>query len=133
MVPTLVEIPNILVYLFVNFFLKTIEYRGRDTALDIITGEPTYTESKQWDYISYPSYINYCLKRRCSVANNVQPVVTGTAVRIDNCLKRTSAIKIATMKIMDNFCYAIMCTTKSTLFVVSKDANGKQRKALVSP
>jgi len=46
------------------------------------------------------------------------------AVRINNCLKRTSAIKVATIKITDDFHYEWshqMPTTKSTLFVVSKD------------
>jgi len=40
----------------------------------------------------------------------------------NNCLNRTSAIKTATMKITDDFCYEWhMPTTKLTLFVVSKD------------
>ena len=41
-----------------------------------------------------------------------------------NCLKSTSAIKIATMKNMDNFCLEgkpSCATTKLTLFAVSKD------------
>ena len=47
-----------------------------------------------------------------------------TAVRIKNCLKSTSAIKIATMKNMDDFRYKgkpSRATTISTLFVVSED------------
>jgi len=44
-----------------------------------------------------------------------------TAVQINNYLKRTSTIKVPTMKIMDDFCYKHVCTTKSTLFMVSKD------------
>ena len=65
-----------------------------------------------------------------------------TAVRINNCLKRTSAMKVATMKITDDFrcewkpsrAYhkAIhVPTTKSSLFAVSKD-DGTQRRTLVS-
>jgi len=41
-----------------------------------------------------------------------------TAVWINNCLKRISAIKEATMKITDDF---HMSTTKSTLFMENKD------------
>ena len=48
-----------------------------------------------------------------------------TAVRIKNCLKSTSAIKIATMTNTDNFRYEegkpSRAIAKSTLFVVSKD------------
>jgi len=44
------------------------------------------------------------------------------AVWINNCLKRISAIKVATMKITDDFHYDIMyLPQKSTLFVESKD------------
>ena len=47
-----------------------------------------------------------------------------TAVRIKNCLKSTSVIKVATMKNTDNFrCTkeASLATTKLLLFNVSKD------------
>ena len=46
------------------------------------------------------------------------------AERINNCSKSTSAIKVATMKNTDNFCYERKpshATTKLTLFTVSKD------------
>jgi len=46
------------------------------------------------------NYIYYCLKGRCFVANYVQPVIQHY-----NCLKITSAIKVATMKIIDDFRY----------------------------
>jgi len=49
------------------------------------------------------SYINYRLKRRQFIDGYVQPVYT--ALPINNYLKRTSAIKVATMKITLNFCY----------------------------
>jgi len=38
-----------------------------------------------------------------------------TEVRINNCLKRTFAIKVDTMKIMDDVYYEYKPTTKSTL------------------
>ena len=47
-----------------------------------------------------------------------------TVVQVKNCLKSTSAIKIAAMKNTDDFHYkgkASCATTKSTLFAVSKD------------
>ena len=68
-----------------------------------------------------PSYINYCLKSEVSIT---LCSTRYTAVRIKNCSKSTSAIKIATMKNMDDFCYEgkpSRATTKSTLFAVSKD------------
>jgi len=46
-----------------------------------------------------PSYINYHLKRGHFVASYVQPVI------INNCLKITSVIKVAPMKIMDDSHY----------------------------
>jgi len=52
------------------------------------------------------------------------------AVQINNCLKRTSSIKVATMKFLLRM-EAITClyTTKLTLFVMCKD----EWEALVSP
>ena len=47
-----------------------------------------------------------------------------TAVQIKNCSKSTSAIKIATMKNTDDFCFEgklSRATAKSTPFAVSKD------------
>jgi len=46
-----------------------------------------------------------------------------TAVRVNNCLKRTSAIKVATMKII----------TQNQHFSWWAKMNGIQRRALVSP
>ena len=54
-----------------------------------------------------------------------------TAVRIKNCSKSTSAIKIATMTNADNFRYEgkpSRAIAKSTLFAVSKDTTGKSMK-----
>ena len=51
-----------------------------------------------------PSYINYCLKSEVSIMLRCQLCSTHyTAVRTKNCLKSTSATKIATMKNTDNF------------------------------
>ena len=57
-----------------------------------------------------------------------------TAVRIKNCLKSTPAIKIATVKNMDDFHFEgkpSLARAKSTPFPVSKD-DGTQRRTLVS-
>ena len=71
------------------------------------------------------SYINYRLKSEISTTLRCRLRSTRyTAVRIKNCLKSTSAIKIATMTNTDNFCYEgkpSRAITKSTLFAVSKD------------
>ena len=72
-----------------------------------------------------PSYINYRLKSEASITLLCRLCSTHyTAVRIKNCLKSTSAIKIATMKNTDDFRYEgkpSHVTAKSTLFAVSKD------------
>jgi len=66
----------------------------------IITGKPTHIVSKPWHCT--PHLRIYRLKRRHFIAYYVQP-----AVQVNNCLKRTTAIKVATttMKIMDDFHY----------------------------
>ena len=77
---------------------------------------------KKW---ACPSYINYCLKSEVSITLRGQLYSSHyTAVRIKNCSKSTSAIKVATMKNTDDFHYEgkpSCATTKSTLFAVSKD------------
>ena len=74
---------------------------------------------------THPNYINYHLKSEVSITLRCWLCSTRyTAVRIKNCLKSTSAIKIATMKNMDNFRYEekpSRATAKSTPFAVSKD------------
>ena len=75
-----------------------------------------------------PSYINYCLKSEVSITLTkicCQLCSTCyTAVRIKNCLKSTSAIRIATMKNTGDFRYEgkpSCATAKLILFAVSKD------------
>ena len=72
-----------------------------------------------------PSHINYHLKSEVSITLHCRLCPTGyTAGRIKNYLKSTSAIKVATMKNMDDFCYKgkpSHSTTNLTLFAVSKD------------
>ena len=79
--------------------------------------------------------INYCLKSEVSITLHCQLCSTHyTALRIKNCSKSTSAIKVATMKNIDNFHYgwkSSHATAKLTLFAVSKD--GWDRRTLVSP
>ena len=63
--------------------------------------------------------INYCLKSEVSIILRCQP-----ALRIKKCLKSTSAIKVATMKNTDDFCYKgkpSRTAAKLTPFAVSKD------------
>ena len=69
--------------------------------------------------------INYCLKSEVFSMLRCQLCSTRyTTLQIKNCSKSTSAIKLATKKNMDEFCYEgkPSCTTiKSTRFAVSKD------------
>ena len=70
-----------------------------------------------------PSYINYCLKSEVSITLCCWLCsIRYRAVRIKNCSKSTSAIKIATMKNTDDFQYEgkpSRAIAKST--AVSKD------------
>ena len=72
-----------------------------------------------------PNHINYCLISEVSVTLHCQLCSTHyTAVRIKDCSKSTSAIKIATMKNTDNFHFKwkpSSAITKSTHFAVSKE------------
>ena len=72
------------------------------------------------EMVPRPSYINYHQKSEVSIMLRCRLCSTRyTAVRIKNCLKSTSAIKIATMKNMDNFRYEgkpSRTTAKSTFF-----------------
>ena len=85
-----------------------------------------------------PGYIDnyYRLKSEVSVTLRCRLCLTCyTAVRINNCLKSASAIKIATMTNTDDFRYEgkpPCAIAKSTLFAVSM-MNGTQRRTLVSP
>ena len=73
-----------------------------------------------------PDYFNnYCLKSEVSITLRCRLCPTHyTAVRIKNCLKSASAIKIATMTNMEDFHYEgkpSRAIAKLTLFAVSKD------------
>ena len=80
-------------------------------------------------YHARPGYINYRLKSKVFITLRCRLCSTCyTAVRIKNCLKSTSAIKIATITNTDDFrsCFRYegkpsCANTKSTLFAVSKD------------
>ena len=76
----------------------------------------------------YTLDINYRLKSEVSATHPCQLCSTRyTELRIKNCSKSTSAIKVATVKNMDNFHYKgkpSCVTAKSTPFTVSKDHKG---------
>ena len=97
--------------------LVTQQFRSRTAPL-----QSMHTERND---AAHPSYINYCLKSEVSITLLCLLCSTCyTAVRIKNCSKSSSAIKIATMKNTDDFCYEgkpSHATTKSTLFAVSID------------
>ena len=83
---------------------------------------------KRWCH-ACPGYINYHLKSEVSITLHCRLCSTCyTAVRIKNCLKSTSTIKIATMTNTDDFrsCFRYegkpsRANAKLTLFAVSKD------------
>ena len=81
---------------------------------------------KERNHAARPNYINYRLKSKVSIMLRCWLCSTRyTVVRIKNCLKSTSAFKIATMKVnTEYFCYEgkpSRAIAKSTLLAVSKD------------
>ena len=80
---------------------------------------------KERNRAACPNHINYHLKSEVSITFCCRLCSTRyNSVRIKNCLKRTSAIKIATMKNTDNFRFEgkpSCARAKSTPFPVSKD------------
>ena len=89
-----------------------------------MTRDPMHTASKKEMAQCIPD-INYCLRSEVSITLRCQLCSTlYTAVRISDCSKSTSAIKVASMKKTDDFCYkrkSSCATAKSTPFTVSKD------------
>ena len=83
-----------------------------------------------------PNFINYRLKSEVSITLRCRLCSTRyTAIQIKNFLKSTFAIKIATMRNADDFCFEgkpSRARAKSTPFPVSKD-EWTQRRSLVSP
>jgi len=55
------------------------------------------------------------------------------AIRINNCLKTTFVIKVATMKITDDLMEAITCLPLNWHFSWWTKMNGTQRRAMLSP
>ena len=105
-----------------------------------MTGEPTHTTSKERNDAKCPSYINFCLKSEasvtlcCQLCSNKNFWLHSSTNK--NFWKSTSAIKVATMKNTDDFCYEgkqSRATTKSALFTLNKDEWDTKEGALVSP
>jgi len=63
-----------------------------------MSGKPTHV-LHQNNGTMCPSYINYCMKRRCFVVQSV--IQQHESKELD--LKRTSAIKVTTMRITDHY------------------------------
>jgi len=114
-----VTLVDFLVYLFVNFFWKHYYYDYDQNTIYsatvfIITGEPTYTASKQWHHMPHSCCI-YCLKRRHLVAS---PLYSSTNQQL---LKQSKypLWKLRTISITNGSHH--VPTTKSTLSVESRD------------
>ena len=84
-----------------------------------------YQKKEMVPRTSVITYINYCMKSEVSFTLRCRLCSTRyIAVQIANCVKSTSAIKIATMTNTDDFRYygkPSCAITKSTLFAVNKD------------
>ena len=84
-----------------------------------------FTLTKRKNRAARPYHINYRLKSEVSITLRCRLCsIRYTAVRIKNCLKSTSAIKIATMKNTDDFRFkgkSSRARAKSTPFPVNKD------------
>ena len=87
-------------------------------------GEPKHTTSKEM-VLHGPAINYYHLKSEVSIMLHCQLCSTGyTALRIKNCSKNTFAIKVSTMKTVNDFHYEgrpSRATAKSTPFAVSQD------------
>ena len=90
-----------------------------------MTGEPTHTVSKERNgTMPQLSIIIRKVKHPLSMLRCQLCSTCYTALRIKNCSKSTSIIKVVTMKNTDDFCYEgkpSHATIKSTPFAVSKD------------
>ena len=75
---------------------------------------------KERNDVMRPSYRNYCLNSKVSITLCCQLC---SAARIKNCSKTTSAIKIASMKNMDDFHYEgkPSCATAKSVVSIFKD------------
>ena len=100
-----------------------------------MTGEPTHTASNEKMALCTPA-TNYCLKSEVSIMLRCRLFSTSyTALQIKNCSRSISAIKVATMKTTDNFCYngkPSHATAKSTCFALSKDEWGTKEDTVKS-
>ena len=107
---------------FVVSYVQPVTQHFRSTAVRKTPLQSMHTERNG---AACPSYINYRLKSEVSIMLCGQLCSTYyTAVQIKNCSKSASAIKTATMKNTDNFCYEgkpSCAVAKLTLFAVSKD------------
>jgi len=104
-----------------------IKIQGRDTALLLMLNSCI---PHQNNCTVHPSYINYHLMICCQLC-----LTHYTAVWINNCLKRTSAIEVANIKIMKKKLWieANMCLPQNQHFLQWAKMNETQRRALVSP
>jgi len=101
-------------------YSKIFAGKPKHTTLKKLNAHPTYT------YLSPEKKMLCC--QQCSTHY--------AAVRINNCLKWTFAIKVATMKIMDDFRYEwkpLCAYHKNQHFSWRAKMNGTQRRTLVSP
>ena len=89
-----------------------------------MTGKPMHTALKERNGATCPSY-HYHLKSEVSIMLRCRLCSTHyTALQSKNCLKSTSAIKVATMKNTNSFHYEgkpSPAAAKLTPFTVSKD------------
>ena len=92
---------------------------------ELLEKTPLQSMNTERNGAACPNYINYHLKNEVSIALCCRLCSNHyTAVQFKNCSKSTSAIKIATMKNMDDYHYEgkpSCATAKSTPFAVSKD------------
>jgi len=80
--------------------MNMIKIQGRDTALSLLVNPYILRHRIPQLYQLSSKKKTIHLALHCQLCSTCY-----TAVRINNCLKRTSTIKIAAMKIMDDFHY----------------------------
>jgi len=103
-------------------WLWNIQYSG--TALLLLVNPFILHQN---NYIVCPTYVFIVWKEDALLPTHY------AAVRINNCLKRTFVIKVATMKITDELMEAITCLPLNWQFSWWTKMNGTQRRAVLSP
>ena len=119
---TFIHVQWFLLWLKIPIFLCTCLLTFCKAKLIVVAGELTHIPHQKKEMVLHAAAINYRMKSELSIMLRCQLCSTCyIALRIKNCLKRTSGIKVTTMKIQMISIRPSCATAKLTHFAVSKD------------